>query len=87
MLDLKHKNLEAWKHAMKLAREIYRATADFPSSELYGLRSQLRRCAVSVPSNVAEGVSRSSSADRRRFYEIARSSLVELDTQLEKVRT
>jgi four helix bundle protein len=83
MLNLGHKKLEAWKYAMKLAKEIYSTTEGFPRSEGYGLTPQLRRAAVSVPSNIAEGASRSSSNDRRRFYEIARSSLVELDTQLE----
>ncbi len=62
---------------------IYELTKDFPKSEIYGITSQLRRAAVSIPSNIAEGASRDSAKDRKRFYEIARSSLVEIDTQLE----
>ena len=62
---------------------IYELTKDFPKYEIYGITNQLRRAAVSIPSNIAEGSSRSSSKDRKRFYEIARSSVVEIDTQLE----
>ncbi len=56
---------------------------DFPKEEVYGITIQLRRAVVSIPSNIAEGVSRDSAKERKRFYEIARSSLVEIDTQLE----
>lgn len=62
---------------------IYELTKDFPKSEIYGITNQLRRAAVSIPSNIAEGASRDSAKDRKRFYEIARSSIVEIDTQLE----
>lgn len=61
----------------------YELTKKFPDSERYGLISQLRRAAISVASNIAEGAARLSVKERRRFYEIARSSLVEIDTQLE----
>jgi four helix bundle protein len=83
MLNLSHKKLDVWKLAITFVKEIYKATQKFPKSEIYGLTNQLRRAAVSVPSNIAEGASRNSVADRKRFYQIARSSLVEIDTQLE----
>lgn len=83
MLKLKHKNLEAWKLSIELTISIYKLTNLLPRFEVYGLVSQLRRAAVSVPSNIAEGCSRSSINERKRFFEISRSSLVEIDTQLE----
>lgn len=83
MLDLRHKKLNVWKAGIELSTISYKITQNFPKEELYGLTSQIRRAAVSVPSNVAEGVARSSGKERKRFYEISRSSLVELDTQLE----
>ncbi len=83
MMELSHKKLVVWKKSIDLVKEIYTLTSEFPSAELYGITSQLRRSAVSIPSNIAEGSARSSIAERRRFLEIARSSLVELDTQLE----
>jgi len=66
-----------------LVSEIYKLTENYPSEEKYGLVSQMRRASVSISSNISEGAARSSRKERRRFYEIARSSLVELDTQLE----
>lgn len=66
---------------MQLVSEIYQLTDSFPKAETFGLTSQMRRAAVSIPSNIAEGASRKSEKDRKRFYRIARSSLVELDTQ------
>ncbi len=83
MLALNHKNLNVWKYSINLVAEMYNLTKLFPKEELYGLTSQLRRASVSVPSNIAEGSSRTSPAERRRFYEISRSSLVEIDTQIE----
>ncbi|HLR26761.1 MAG TPA: four helix bundle protein [Fodinibius sp.] len=83
MIELKHKKLNVWKVSMGLTANIYTVTNTFPKSELYGLTSQLRRASVSVPSNIAEGSARSSAKERRRFYEISRSSLVEIDTQIE----
>ncbi len=83
MLSLNHKKLDAWKLGIELVTIIYEITEHFPKSETYGITNQLRRAAVSVPSNIAEGAARSSPPDRRRFYQIARSSLVEIDTQIE----
>lgn len=77
-----YRDLVAWKKGMSLARDVYRATEVFPRSEVFGLRSQVRRCAVSVPSNVAEGYARFSDGDLLRFLRIARGSLAELETQL-----
>ena len=74
---MKHnfKNLSIWKLALDLADEIYTATEHFPKNEEFGLKSQLRRCSVSVPSNIAEGSSRSSNKDFNRFLEISLGSL------------
>jgi len=83
MLSLNHKKLEVWKFSIKLIKEIYIFTECFPKYEMYGLSNQLRRASISIASNIAEGSSRKSNLERRRFFEIARSSLVELDTQLE----
>ena len=70
-----------WNLSVDFVKGIYEVTMALPKSEAFGLTSQLRRAAVSLPSNIAEGAARSSAADRRRFYQIARSSLVEIDTQ------
>ena len=82
-MDKPHKKLDVWKLSMELARTIYRLTASFPIEERYGLVSQMRRAAVSIPSNLAEGAARDSSNEFRNFLSIARSSLSELDTQLD----
>ena len=78
-----HERLDVWRDAMSLVEEIYRITATFPDSERFGLTSQLRRAAVSIPSNIAEGAARRSTAEYLRFLSIARGSLSELDTQLQ----
>ena len=83
MLDLSHKNLEVYKIALLFVKEVYTVTKLLPKDELYGLVSQLRRAAVSVSSNLAEGAARKSPREKKRFYEISRSSLVEVDTQIE----
>lgn len=75
--------LLVWQKGMTLAETVYKSTASFPSSELFGLQSQLRRSAVSVPSNIAEGYGRSGNSELRRFLTISRGSLFELGTQIE----
>ena len=77
-----HKRLEAWRKSMDLVVVIYQATKSFPAEERFGLVSQLRRAAVSVPSNVAEGAARGSSRFFTSALQIARASLSELDTQI-----
>lgn len=77
----KHYELKVWQEAMKLAKEIYGVTSKFPKSETYGLTSQMRRAAISVPSNIAEGAARSGDKEFLQFLSIARGSLSELDTQ------
>ncbi len=83
MLKLSHKQLDVYKIAKKLVEEVYKQTANFPVEERYNLTSQLRRAAISVCSNIAEGCARKSKAEKNRFFEISRSSLVEVDTQIE----
>ena len=68
---------------MAMVTDFYRVTRDFPKDELYGLTSQIRRSAVSIPSNIAEGYGRNSPKDYIRFLQIANGSLFELQTQLE----
>ena len=75
--------LEVWQKAIEYADLVYNVTRDFPSDERFGLTSQLRRSAVSVAANIAEGSSRSSKADMARFIEIAYGSLLESVTHLE----
>ena len=83
MMDLGHKKLEIWKRSVKLVGSVYGITSDFPPDERFGLTNQARRAAVSTPANIAEGASRGSSKERRRYYEVARSSIAELDTHFE----
>jgi four helix bundle protein len=78
-----HKKLEVWKLSMELCREVYDLTAKLPENEKYGLVSQIRRAAVSVPSNISEGAARNTKAEFDHFLSIARGSLAELDTQLQ----
>jgi four helix bundle protein len=77
-----HEDLDVWKMSMQIAAEVYRLTAELPPDEKYGLSVQLRRAAVSVPANIAEGAARESARDFARFVAIARGSLAELDTEL-----
>ncbi len=74
-----YRNLIAWQFANKLAHEIYDATADFPKQEVFSLTSQMKRAAVSVPANIAEGYMRKSQKEKRRFYNISLGSLTELE--------
>lgn len=78
-----YRDLRAWQQAMGLVTEIYRVTRTFPKEEQYGLVSQIRRAAVSVPSNLAEGHGRNSRNEFRQFIGQARGSLSEVETQLE----
>lgn len=76
------RDLRVWQDAMKLACDVYTATAAFPKHEVYGLTQQMRRAAVSVPSNIAEGKGHRSNREFSRFLFHARGSLLELHTQL-----
>lgn len=76
------KDLEVWKLSRKFCSDIYAITAIFPDVEKFGLTNQLRRASVSIPSNIAEGSSRSSNKDFSRFLEIALGSAYEVETQL-----
>ena len=77
-----YKDLQVWQKGMELAKGIYRLTRDFPSDEKFGLVSQMRRAAVSVPSNLAEGQARNTTGEFVQFISHAEGSLAELDTQL-----
>lgn len=77
-----HYNLDAWQEARKLVKIVYDITKTFPADELYGLTSQIRRCVISIASNIAEGAARGSKPDFARFLAIALGSLAELETQL-----
>ena len=78
-----HKKLELWKESMELVSNIYEITKSFPKEEEFGLKSQLRRAAISVPSNIAEGLTRRTNVDKIHFLNIADGSLSEIDTQIE----
>ena len=78
-----HRNLDVWKKAMLLTKDIYEVTAGFPKSEIYGLSSQMRRAATSIPSNIAEGAGRKGQKEFLQFLSIAHGSASELDTQIE----
>lgn len=78
-----HRDLLVWQKSMLLVTEIYRKSQRFPTQEQYGLTSQIRRAAVSIPSNIAEGFGRQSTGDYIRFLNIAVGSLFEVQTQIE----
>jgi len=78
-----YRDLIVWQKAMALTKQVYLLTKSFPRDEIYGLTSQIRRCAVSIPSNIAEGRGRNSDKEFIRFLNIALGSLYELQTQLE----
>ena len=77
-----YRDLIAWKKSIDLVGKIYSFTRSFPKEEIYGLTSQIRRAAVSIPSNIAEGAGRSGHREFVQFLSIARGSLSELETQL-----
>ena len=76
------KKLQVWQKSRQLVKDIYEVTQDFPKEERYGLTSQIRRCVISVPSNIAEGCGRNTNADTARFLDIAQGSCFELETQI-----
>ncbi|MDA0346782.1 MAG: four helix bundle protein [Verrucomicrobia bacterium] len=78
-----YRDLIVWQKSLVLVTSVYQATKDFPSTEIYGLTSQIRRSAVSIPSNIAEGYGRKSNKDFIRFLQISKGSLFELQTQWE----
>ena len=78
----RHHDLKAWQIGMRLAREVYELTGRFPREETYGLSSQIRRAAVSIPSNIAEGAARTGTKEFLHYLSIARASMSELETQI-----
>ncbi len=78
----KVEDLKIWQKSIALAKQVYRVVADLPSDEKYGLSSQIKRCAVSIASNIAEGAGRNSNKEFRHFLSIANGSCYELQTQL-----
>lgn len=80
------RELDIWKNGIEIVKMIYLVTDSLPNNEVYGLSSQIKRAAVSIPSNIAEGCSRSSQKDYKRFLEIALGSAFEMETQLEIIK-
>ena len=78
---MNHKDMEVWKEGIKLVKNIYVITKNFPKEELYGLTNQLRRASVSIPSNIAEGAARQSDKEMIQFLYVALGSLSEVETQ------
>ena len=85
-MEKPHKKLDAWKLSMDLVIEIYRETEKFPNRERYALIDQIRRAAISIPSNIAEGAARHTRKEFINYLHIAQASLSELDTQIELAR-
>lgn len=83
ILQLNHKNLEVYKISRLLIKECYALTSLFPSEEKFNLTPQIRRAALSVKLNIAEGASRRSLIERKRYFEISRGSLIEIDASIE----
>jgi four helix bundle protein len=82
-MEKPHKKLDVWRLAMDLVTAVYQVTEKFPREERYSLTDQIRRAAVSIPSNIAEGAARQTRKEFVNYLHIARGSLSELDTQLE----
>jgi four helix bundle protein len=78
-----HKDLNVWKKSMELVSNIYRITKGFPHEEQFGLSSQMRRSAISIPSNIAEGAARNSAKEYKQFLYISLGSIAEIETQLD----
>ncbi len=81
-----HRDLDVWQKSMQFVTALYKETEAFPRHELYGLTNQLRRAAVSIPSNIAEGCGRNSKREFHQFLSLARGSLLEVETQVEIAR-
>lgn len=79
---MNYTELDVWKYTRDLVKQVYLLTKSFPQEELYGLTNQIRRCAVSIPSNIAEGIGRQSNKETIHFLFIAKGSLQEVETQL-----
>jgi len=77
-----HKDLDVWKDGISFVTKVYKMTSSFPKEEMYGITSQIRRAAISIPSNTAEGAARKTTNEFRQFLYIALSSAAELNTQL-----
>jgi four helix bundle protein len=82
-MEKPHKKLDVWQAAMRIAKVVYQLTGIFPSEERFGLVVQMRRAAVSIPCNIAEGAARQGKREFKNFLSIAQGSLSELDTQLD----
>ncbi len=85
-MEKPHRKLDVWQMAMDFVTQIYRATESFPREEKYSLTDQMRRAAVSIPSNIAEGAARQTKKEFVNYLHMAQGSLSELDTQLEVAR-
>ena len=85
-MNRRHRSLKVWREAMKLVELVYAKTRAFPKEELFGLSAQMRRAAISVPANIAEGAARVGTKELLRFVSIAAASLSELDTHIEIAR-
>ncbi len=83
MLEKPHKKLDVWKKSLALVKLVYAATRSFPPNEVYGLTNQIRRAAISIPSNIAEGAARQTKKEFIQFLHMAQGSLSELDTQID----
>ncbi len=82
-MNRNHRELRVWQFAMDFVERVYALTSTFPKEEIYGMTSQMRRAAVSIPSNIAEGAARGTTKELLHFLRIADGSLSELDTQIE----
>src|SRR5690554_2743249 len=77
-----YKNLKIWQKGISLVKQVYKSCENFPKEEVFGLTSQIKRCSVSIPSNIAEGWGRNTTQSYVQFLRIARGSLMELETQI-----
>lgn len=82
---MKHQDLEVWNKAIKLVTDIYIITKNYPKDEIYALTSQMRRCAVSIPSNIAEGCARFSDKETLKFLSIAMGSIEDIDSIISQI--